>query len=121
MKETYIGTIHLVSMQNIPKNYYFLPILYKSISHVHYTNDRLLGIPSFCRITPQNKLVLIERFIYFAVNELGQTYDYVAKNDHDHKYLVKGWQKRLTLDKDIFKTVHFYQTYNIWHWVNCSC
>ena len=44
---------------------------------------------------------MIEKFIHFAQNKLGQTYDHVAKTDRDHKYLAEGWQKLLTLDKDI--------------------
>ena len=76
-------------------------ILHKPMSYLNYTNDRLLETPSFLRITPQSKLDLIEKFIHFAENQLGQTYDHVAKTDRDHKYLAEGWQKLLTLDKDI--------------------
>ena len=56
---------------------------------------------SRCHIYIINKLFLIEKFIHFAQNKLGQTYDHVAKTDRDHKYLAEGWQKLLTLDKDI--------------------
>ena len=69
--------------------------------HVLYTN-RLFGTPGFKRILPQNKLVLIEKYVHFVdIAELGDTYSRPAKIEPIHSYLIERWQSLLTLKCEV--------------------
>ena len=82
---------------------YIASILYRGIvgkplGRMYYTQDEVFETPGFKRIIPQNKLILIEKYIHFDdITELGNEYNRSAKIEPIHAYLVKRWQSLLTL------------------------
>ena len=77
-------------------------VVHKPIYHMYYTNDKIFETPGFRRIIPQNKLVLIKKYMHFVdISELGEIYNRSSKIHPIHKYLVQRWQSLLTLGRHV--------------------
>ena len=58
--------------------------------------------PGFKRILPQNKLVLIGKYVYFVdIAELCDKYSQSAKIELIHSYFVERWQSLLSLECEV--------------------
>ena len=67
-----------------------------------YTKSKLFETPGFKKILPQDRLVLLEKYIHFVdISTLGESYNRSAKIDLIHEYLVERWQSLLTLEENI--------------------
>ena len=74
----------------------------KPVTHMFYTKNNLFKTPGFKKILPQDRLVLLEKYIHFVdTSTLGELYNRSAKIEPIHEYLVECWQSLLTLEENI--------------------
>ena len=63
-------------------------VIQKHVAHMFYTKNKLFETPGFKKVLPQDRLVLLEKYIHFVnISKLGELYNHSAKIEPIHKYL----------------------------------
>ena len=77
-------------------------ILWKPVSYMYFTTDKLFETPRFRSIISRDACVNLEKFIHFIDNEsLPENYSKTAKIKPIFDYFVSRFQKLFTRDRDI--------------------
>ena len=67
-----------------------------------YTKNKLFEITGITKILPQDRLVVLEKYIHFVdISTLGESDNRSAKIEPIHEYLVERWQSLLTLEENV--------------------